>query len=69
MKNDNIYPYYIKYLEQRLVDGKISRGSYSLLRISQSAFEDFKFKFENDSEMRISSIRDKKIDDLFDDII
>lgn len=69
MKNDNIYPYYIKYLEQRLVEGKISRGSYSLLRISQSAFMDFKFKFENDSEMRVASIRDKKIDDLFDDII
>jgi len=69
MKNDDIYPYYIKYLEQRLVDGKISRGSYSLLRISQGAFEDFKFKFENDPDMKKASIRDKKIDDLFDDFI
>lgn len=69
MKNDAIYPYYIKYLDMRLVEGKISRGSYSLLRISDAAFEDFKFKFENDSDMRTASIRDKKIDDLFDDII
>ncbi len=69
MKNDDIYPYYIKYLEQRLVDGKISRGSYSLLRISKESFDDFKFKFENDSEMRTATIRDKKIDDLFDDFI
>jgi hypothetical protein len=69
MKNDSIYPYYINYLDNRLLDGKITKGSYSLLRISESAFEDFKFKFENDSEMRISFIRDKKIDDLFDDII
>jgi hypothetical protein len=69
MKNDDIYPYYIKYLEQRLVDGKISRGSYSLLRISKESFDDFKFKFENDSEMRTTIIRDKKIDDLFDDFI
>lgn len=69
MKNDSIYPYYIKYLEDRLLEGKISKGSYSLLKISESSFEDFKFKFENDSKMRVSSIRDKKIDDLFDDII
>jgi len=69
MKNDNIYPYYIKYLEQRLVDGKISRGSYSLLRISKESFDDFKFKFENDSKMRTATIRDKIIDDLFDDFI
>jgi len=69
MKNDDIYTYYIKYLKQRLVDGKISRGSYSLLRISKESFDDFKFKFENDSEIRTAIIRDKKIDDLFDDFI
>ena len=69
MKEDYLYPYYLKHLNNRLVEGRLSRGSLSLLRISESAFEDFKFKFENDSEMRVASIRDKKIDDLFDDII
>jgi hypothetical protein len=69
MKNDNIYPYYINYLESRLNENKISKGAYSLLKISQSSFNDFKIKFENNTELRTLTIRDKKIDDLFDDII
>ena len=27
MKTDTIYPYYLSYLEERLRDGKISKGS------------------------------------------
>jgi hypothetical protein len=69
MKNDDIYPYYINYLESRLTENKISKGAYSLLKISQNSFNDFKIKFENNSELRTLTIRDKKIDDLFDDII
>jgi hypothetical protein len=42
--------------------------------MSRSSFEDFKYKFENDElfsekiiKIKTSEIRDKKIDDLFDD--
>ena len=75
MKKDSIYPYYIDYLNDRLNEGKITKGSISLLKMSQSSFTDFKFRFENDElfhdriiELHKSEIRDKKIDDLFDDL-
>lgn len=75
MKNDEIYPYYIDYLNDRLNEGKISKGSLALLKMSNSSFEDFKYRFENDElfsskviELHKSEVRDKKIDDIFDDI-
>jgi hypothetical protein len=74
MKKDEIYPYYIDYLNDRLNEGKISKGSLSLLKMSSSSFEDFKYRFENDElfnskviELHKSEMRDKKIDDIFDD--
>ena len=74
MKKDEIYPYYIDYLNDRLSEGKISKGSFSLLKMSNTSFEDFKYRFENDElfhdriiELHKSEIRDKKIDDIFDD--
>jgi len=74
MKTDKVYPYYIDYLNDRLNEGKISKGSLSLLKMSSSSFEDFKFRFENDElfhdriiELHKSEMRDKKIDDIFDD--
>ena len=75
MKKDEIYPYYLDYLNDRLLEGKITKGSISLLKMSKSSFEDFKYRFENDElfrdkivELHKSEMRDKKIDDLFDDI-
>jgi len=68
MKEDYLYPYYLKHLDNRLTEGKLSRGSFSLLRISESAFNDFKFKFENDENFALQFKRDKRIDDLFDDL-
>lgn len=75
MKKDLIYPYYLDYLNDRLLEGKITKGSISLLKMSKSSFEDFKYRFENDElfhnkiiELHKSEIRDKKIDDLFDDL-
>ncbi len=75
MKNDELYPYYLDYLNTRLTEGKITKANLSLLKISRSKFEDFKHRFEQDElfrekviEMHKSEIRDKKIDDIFDDI-
>jgi hypothetical protein len=74
MKKDPIYPYYLDYLNDRLNEGKITKGSLSLLKLSNSSFADFKFRFDNDElfhdkviELHKSEIRDKKIDYLFND--
>lgn len=74
MKKDEIYPYYILYLESRLSTSRLSRGAYRLLKMSQSAFLDYKYRFENDElfykkqiELHKSESRDKKIDDIFND--
>ena len=68
MKEDYLYPFYLKHLDNLLTEGKLSRGSFSLLRISESAFNDFKYKFENDESFALQFKRDKRIDDLFDDL-
>ena len=66
MKEDEIYVFYLKHLSNRLSEGKLSRGSFSLLKISKSSFDDFKYRFENDELFSLKFIRDKKIDDLLD---
>ena len=74
MKNDELYPYYLDYLSGKLNEGKISKGKIALFKLSNSKFEEFKFRFETDElfkskviELHKSEIRDKKIDDIFDD--
>jgi hypothetical protein len=75
MKNDELYLEYTTYLDWRLEKSQISKGKYSLLKMSRQSFDDFKNRFENDEtfsdmiiEIMKSEIRDKKIDDIFDDI-
>ena len=74
MKKDDLYQDYLNYLDFRLKENQINKGKYSLLKISSNGFEEFKKMFENDEPFRqkvlkikISEIRDKKIDDIFDD--
>jgi len=73
MKSDELYPLYILFLEMRLEKEKISKGKYSLLRISESNFKSFKMRFESDCNFKdeISDLkkvyrRDKNIDNIFD---
>ena len=75
MKKDDLYQDYLNYLDFRLKENQINKGKYSLLNISSNGFEEFKKMFENDElfrqkvlKIKISEIRDKKIDDIFDDI-
>jgi hypothetical protein len=71
MKNDKLYPLYINFLDERLKEGKLNKGSYSLLKMSRTNFEDFKTKLEKDDLFegeQIKNLRDRKIDDIFDDI-
>jgi hypothetical protein len=72
MRSDSVYPYYILYLNYRLNEGAIGSGAYRLLRLSRSAFDNFKYRFEKDElfhnrhiELYISEERDKKINDIF----
>lgn len=74
MKLDKLYPFYMTFLEMRLEKNIINKGKYSLLKISRQAFEDFKNRYENDEtfsdmivELMKTEIRDKKIDNIFDD--
>lgn len=73
MKSDELYPLYILFLEMRLEKEQISKGKYSLLRISESNFKSFKMRFESDCTFKdeISDLgkvyrRDKNIDNIFD---
>ena len=66
MKNDKLYPLYINFLDERFKE-----GSHSLMKMSRSNFEDFKIKLEKDELFeceQIKNLRDRKIDDIFDDL-
>lgn len=74
MREDKLYEDYLSYLNWRLHESQISKGKFSLLKISTESFNQFKFNFENDEHFRekiikikVSKIRDEKIDDIFDD--
>ena len=75
MKNDELYPEFITYLDSQLNEGRISKNKLALLKITGSYFQTFKTKFEIDElfrerviKLHKSEIRDKKIDDIFDDL-
>jgi hypothetical protein len=71
MKNEKLYPMYINYLDEQLNSGKIKKGVYSLFKISGNKFEEFVIKMEKDElfeSEQIKEFRDKKIDDIFDDL-
>lgn len=75
MKNEELYLEYLEYLNWKLNNKQINKGKYSLLKMSRNSFEDFKVRLENDITfndmiveiMRVET-RDKKIDNIFDDI-
>lgn len=75
MKKDEVYTKYITYLSNRLIENKISKGSFALLKMSRDSFNDFKYKYENDNkfkgqidDLEKSEIRDRRIDDIFDNL-
>jgi hypothetical protein len=70
IKDDELYPKYLIWLEER----KMSNGLKELSKISQSLFEQFKFRYSMNSVLKekidnqYKSIdREIKIDDLFDE--
>ena len=68
MKEEVLYPYYLIHLNAMLNEGKISNGHFSLLKISGSKFNEFKYKCENDDLFYKMINRDKKISELIENI-
>jgi len=71
MIKEDVRNYYLAYLQEKLDQKIISNGSYSLLKISESAFDDYFYQFDENIEFRNkqeeiykSWIRDKTIGDL-----
>lgn len=69
IKNDPLYEMYIFYLESR----KMNTGAYNLSSISNSKFEEFKYRYSNSPEFKkkydnllISNIRDQKIENILE---
>lgn len=68
MKDDELYTIYLIYLNRRLMESSISRGTFSLLCISRNTFDSFKYKYINNCKFSKSLNRDKKINDIIGDI-
>jgi hypothetical protein len=73
MKKSEFYEEYLVYLDWRLNEGQITRGKYSLFKISKNEYDKFIKRLENDKNFNDKFIkilksenRDKKIDDIID---
>jgi hypothetical protein len=71
IKNHRLYSFYLSYLEFKKEQDRISDGALSLLKISESAFQDFVYDYENSqkfnkfiNEIRMQDKRDEKINDI-----
>ena len=49
IKNHRLYFHYISYLEYKKYIDRISDGAFGLLKISESAFNDFVYYYENNN--------------------
>lgn len=70
IKDDELYPLYISYLENK----KMSNGAFKLALISSDMFGEFCFRYESNPDFRekqdnifLSQKRDEAIDDIFED--
>lgn len=72
IKEHYLYPLYLEYLKEK----NMSKGNLALFKMSEDAFFDFKYKYDNDNlfkevqnSLYKSTIRENKIDDIIDDTI
>jgi hypothetical protein len=70
MKNDELYPIYICYLESK----KMTKGAFKLAQISESMFNEFVHRYENNPDFKCkqdnlykSIKRDINIDEILDE--
>jgi len=71
IKSHRLYSFYISYLEYKKELDKISDGAFRLLKISESAFTDFIYDYENSpkfnklvNDIHKKETRDEKINDI-----
>lgn len=71
IKSHRLYSFYLSYLEFKKEQDRISDGALSLLKISESAFNDFVYDYENNNkfskfidDIYLKDKRDEKINDL-----
>ena len=70
IKNDKLYPIYVSYLERK----NFSKGAFTLAKISEQFFLEFKNEYLNSDGFRDkqdnlfkNDVRDIKIDDILHD--
>ena len=73
IKDDVQYKYYINWLNYRLENKTINKGQYELLKISESLFLEYCFRFNNQHKFKQAQEdlyktynRDTTIDDILD---
>jgi hypothetical protein len=71
IKNHRLYPLYVSYLEYKKELDKVSEGALSLLKMSESSFNDFVYDYEKSpkfykliNDLYKKESRDEKINDL-----
>ena len=71
MDKEEIKLYYKAYLQSKLDSKTISKGSFRLLLLSESAFDDYHYQFTESSEFKDRQLevykswnRDRRINDL-----
>lgn len=74
IKDDHQYKYYINWLDHQLEQGSINKGQYELMRISETLFIEYCFRYNNQPKFKQSqdqlyksSNRDSKIQDIFNE--
>lgn len=74
IKDDDQYKYYINWLDSRLEKGTLNKGQYELMKISESLFLEYCFRYNNQPKFKQSQdhlyktvSRDSKIQDIFPD--
>lgn len=71
MKEEELYKFYLVYLEDKLKMSEISFGKYSLMKISRTNFDVFKDRINKNKYFKnrmISLNRDKKINIILNGI-
>ena len=71
IKTHRLYGHYLNYLSYKRQLNRFSEGAHQLLKISESAFNDFTYDYENNpnfqkliDDINISEERDEKISDI-----
>lgn len=71
IKNDKLYPYYVSWIQDKQLKNRISYGALNLLKLSTSAFEDFRNQYTKNfrfhqlvNDLHKVEIRDEKIADI-----